>query len=502
LTPVIDMSPEESTPLNGNNSYGAFDTANDKEKSARRHSVNMHFQGSFWEDLIHFREGSIPHSMVIAIAIGISCGFAAYLYYEGLWGLLEFLWKTIPEKYVVGVWPEWAYPLYIPLMGYAMSLLVGLSVKFLGDPGDLAHVIECVHEKGYISVDHSIPMICASQFSILGGGSLGPEAPLVAIAAAISGFISRSVFHNCNRNIVRKHTLMGMAGALAAFFGCPLGGSLFALEVTSRLGMEYYEHAIEAIFCGEITLAVFRALTGLPISAIWEITPEKLDGAKPYEIVLGILIGLLGGFAAYLFAQFHEKVMSLFRYLNLMDDSRAVPRALLGGTVIIGLGLLVPHSMFWGEYEIDTIATLSPASTLTHVWPTTGATSFEMDSFWTCMVAGFAKLVAISWTVAGGYRGGFIFPLFAAGMAFGRAIVFIIPVIPIQLATLGMAAAINVSITRTALATPVILVYLSGESDCLAGVMASSLTALFVTSYMVRVAPVLSTLLSTLSCFC
>jgi H+/Cl- antiporter ClcA len=196
--------------------------------------------------------------MVIATAIGISCGVAAYLYYEGLWGLLEFLWKTIPEKYVIGVWPEWAYPFYIPLMGYAMSLLVGLSVKFLGDPGDLAHVIECVHEKGYIAIDHSLPMICASQFSILGGGSLGPEAPLVAIAAAISGFISRSVFHNCNRNIVRKHTLMGMAGALAAFFGCPLGGSLFALEVTSRLGMEYYEHAIEAIFCGEITLAVFR----------------------------------------------------------------------------------------------------------------------------------------------------------------------------------------------------------------------------------------------------
>jgi H+/Cl- antiporter ClcA len=35
---------------------------------------------------------------------------------------------------------------------------------------------------------------------------------------------------------------MGMAGALAAFFGCPLGGSLFALEVNSRFGVEYFEH--------------------------------------------------------------------------------------------------------------------------------------------------------------------------------------------------------------------------------------------------------------------
>ena len=36
----------------------------------------------------------------------------------------------------------------------------------------------------------------------------------------------------------------GMAGALAAFFGCPLGGSLFAMEVNSRFGIEYFEHTI------------------------------------------------------------------------------------------------------------------------------------------------------------------------------------------------------------------------------------------------------------------
>jgi H+/Cl- antiporter ClcA len=198
--------------------------------------VNLHFQGSFCQDLIRFRQGSLPHSMIVASFIGVSCGIAAYLYYELLWFALDYLWHVIPNNYVVGIWPEWAYPLYIPLLGYVMAILVGLSVRLLGDPGDLAYVVKCVHSKGYIDVDHSVPMIFASQFSILGGGSLGPEAPLVAISAAVSGFVSRNVLHNCSRNIVRKHTLMGMSGALAAFFGSPLGGSLFALEVTSRLG--------------------------------------------------------------------------------------------------------------------------------------------------------------------------------------------------------------------------------------------------------------------------
>jgi H+/Cl- antiporter ClcA len=248
-----ETSPEERTPLNGYGSVRPVMPPNKRQAESHcTHLINMHFQGSFLEDCVNFREGSLPHSIVIASAIGVACGFAAFVYYEALEMGLELVWRTIPETYVMDKWPEWAYPLYIPLIGYIMAISVGLSVKYLGDPGDLNHVIHSVHDQAYIDVDHSIPMVVASQFSILGGGSLGPEAPLVAICAGISGFVSRTVFKNCERNIVRKHTLMGMAGALAAFFGAPLGGSLFALEITSRLGLEYFEHAIEAIFCGEI----------------------------------------------------------------------------------------------------------------------------------------------------------------------------------------------------------------------------------------------------------
>ena len=480
---------EETTPLCSVNGYGALNGDGDIPDMKRReshtfHAVNIHFQGSFLDDCRNLREGSFPHSLVIASAIGISCGFAAFVYYELLYGLLDLLWTKIPETYIVGSWPEWAYPLYIPLVGFSMAVLVGLSVKLLGDPGDLNHVIHCVHEKAYIGVDHAIPMICASQFSILGGGSLGPEAPLVAICAGISGFVSRNLFGNCQRNIVRKHTLMGMSGALAAFFGSPLGGSLFALEVTSRLGLEYYEHAIESIFCGELTLAVFRTLAGLPIGPIWTITEPKLPTAEPYEVALGIFIGLAGAGLAFLFAKFNGKLMQMFDYFHLLESKNTIKRALLGATGIVFLGLLVPQTMFWGEFEIGTIITMGPAKSLPNVWPTTGVTGFEMNSFWTCVITGFAKLMAISFTVAGGYRGGFIFPLIAAGCAFGRAMELLFPAMPVQLVTLGMAAAMNVSITRTSLATPLILVYLSGEQFCLAGVVASSLTALIVTSYM------------------
>lgn len=145
---------------------------------------------------------------------------------------MEFIWHDFPNKYIVDVWPQWLYVMWIPIIGFSMAYCSGLTVKYLGEPGDLAYTIKCVHKKAFIGMDHVMPMVCASQFGILGGGSLGPEAPLVAICAALGGFVSRTVFKRTNKNIVRKHTLMGMAGALAAFFGSPLGGSMVRIRLS------------------------------------------------------------------------------------------------------------------------------------------------------------------------------------------------------------------------------------------------------------------------------
>lgn len=282
-----------------------------------------------------------------------------------------------------------------------------------------------------------------------------------------------------------------MAGALAAFFGCPLGGSLFAMEVNSRWGVEYFEHTIEAVFCGEVCLAVFRALAHLPIEPIWDFG-TKLEFATPIEICYGAGLGLIGGFVAALYAHFHWRVMELFGKMNLLDNSRAVYRAWAGASVILTLGMLIPHTMFWGEFEFQTIATMSSSSTLEHIWPTRGLLAFEMDSFGTTLLVGTAKLVAISLSVAGGYRGGYIFPLFAAAAALGRAVYYIFPFIPVQLCVLCLAAAVNVAVTRTSLATTIILTYLAGEPNALSSILAASLVSLFVTGYMPFIASQIS----------
>lgn len=440
---------------------------------------------SFYEDAINFSEGTIPQSIIVACVIGCVCGTVAYAYYYVLDYFLELVWTELPRRWIVNVWPERWYVLWIPLVSFTLSICCGLSVYYLGEPGDLAYTIQCIHEKGYKGTHHIVPMIAASQFTILAGASLGPEAPLVAICAATAGFISRSVFKQTNRNVVRKHTFMGMSGALAAFFGVPLGGSLFALEVASRFGVEYFEHLIESIFAGEVCVAVFRTLAGIPLEQIWRIAPTTFEQTEPYMILLGGAIGLLGAGVAFLWANFHWRLMGCFQALGLLDDENAyaVPRVLLGAAGVVGIGMLVPQTMFWGEWEVGVLATLSPASDLPHVWPTAGLIGFEMDSCINCLIVGVSKLVAISFTVAGGYRGGYIFPFFAAGAAFGRALCFVFPTLSPVIATLCFAAGINVAITRTALATSLILAFLSGEQFALPAILAASIVSLFATGY-------------------
>lgn len=66
------------------------------------------------------------------------------------------------------------------------------------------------------------------------------------------------------------------------------------------------------------------------------------------------------------------------------------------------------------------------------VW---GLDSFQQGHFSSglLILIAAAKLVAISVTVLAGFRGGFIFPIFLAGTAFGRGLAQVAPVVSLPL---------------------------------------------------------------------
>jgi len=202
-------------------------------------------------------------------------------------------------------------------------------------------------------------------------------------------------------------------------------------------------------------------------------------------VAIGAALGLFGAMMALIFTKFHFKVMEIFEYLNILDNEKVVWRSLLAAFVWIPIGMFVPHTLFWGETEFQQISMMAPSSYLTQAWPTHGLIDFEMDSCFKCFLVGFLKLITVSVSIAGGYRGGYIFPLFSAGAAFGKGLELLLPdALPITYACLCVAAGINVAITRTPLGTTVVLTSLAGEQNCISAILAASLVSYFATSSM------------------
>ena len=80
----------------------------------------------------------------------------------------------------------------------------------------------------------------------------------------------------------------------------------------------------------------------------------------------------------------------------------------LGGLLVGILGVLLPPTMFWGEFEINTIADNNRP--LPHIWPKGGVIGglepfYDGDyPWWLCLVLSLVKMIAISVSVLAGAR--------------------------------------------------------------------------------------------------
>ncbi|MEM9090342.1 MAG: chloride channel protein [Cyanobacteria bacterium P01_F01_bin.53] len=399
-------------------------------------------------------------TLLYAGIVGVVGGAVATIYYFVLENLLELVWETGRELITAGfpAWlPHWHYTWFVPTIG---GLGVGLCLFFLGLPGEMAVVIDRVHDAGRLEPKQTPGMIATSLVSITAGGSLGPEAPLVQINGSVGSWISEKL--NLTIENTRVMTFCGMGAALAAFFGDPIGGPLFALEIPHRRGLEYYEAIIPAMVAGICSFAVFRAGTGLEVGGIYNFGRfGDLPVLSWLNLVEGVGLGLAGALAGILF-------IGIFRAMNWMIqkiEHRHIVLALMGGLGIGWIAVLYPATLFFSEQQIET-QLLSRSASLGVV---------------TLLCLCLAKMLAICFTIHGGFRGGFIFPLFFAGASLGLAITFGIPAIHPTIAVLCCMAAINVAITKTPVSTTIILTVLS-DTTILPVIAIASFTSFLLTS--------------------
>lgn len=382
------------------------------------------------------RELGYQQMILCAAVIGIAGGLVASAYYYVLEACLHVVWHTLPdflEPYFPTGFPSWNYVWIATTIG---GFLVGLTLYLMGLPGEVALVVDKVHDPGRISMRQTPAMIVASLISITAGGSAGPEAPLVQINGSFGGWLGQKL--KLSLATMRVLTFCGMSAALGAFFGAPLGGALFALELPHRRGLEYYEAIVPAVLSAILSFFVFRFNTGLTIGGMYHFaTIPKLS---LMNLVQGAVLGSLGALVAVIFIVLFRSIGHLSKYI----EHRTILLATLGGLSIGLIALAFPQTLFFGEKEIELIVE-------------TGAT------FGTTMLLtiAFAKMLAVACTLHSGFRGGFIFPLFYIGAAVGLAISLAFPQVHPTIAMVCMMAAVNVAITKTPISTTVILSVLS-----------------------------------------
>ena len=346
--------------------------------------------------------------VILAILVGICVGIVDTIFGRGLLAISAFRGQyyryLLPVLPVAGLAIVWMYQRFSSLSLKGMTL-----------------VFEAGQKKREEIPLALVPLVMIGTWiTHLFGGSAGREGVAVQIGATLS--------HEAGRRLhIKEKTpvmlITGMAAGFGGLFQTPLAAVFFAMEVIVAGYVEY--DALLPALIASYTASTTSHLLGLEkfsvdVQEIWKIGDVKNAGIL---IVLGLAFGLTGRCFSVL----------LQKAKKLAGDKISNPLVRIGCLAIpLAIVLLALHSARYSGLGTNLITA-----------------SFDGDTIY-----GYdwiLKLFLTITTLAIGFQGGEVTPLFSIGASLGVVLGSALGVPPVVCASLGYAAVFG-SATNTVIA--------------------------------------------------
>lgn len=272
------------------------------------------------------------------------------------------------------------------------------------------------------------------------GGSAGREGTAVQMGGSIAAAFAR--IFKTDATMLRLLLMAGVAAGFGSVFGTPVAGAIFALEVLV-IGRLQYDALIPCFVASLVAHWVCMAW-GITHTH-YEVAAMELT-AMPDLLLLGkvaiaaVLLGLVG----MLFAQSCHKLGDGFRRWI----KEPILRPAVGGTLVIGLFFIAGTPDYLG---LGTLAGREGAITLPGIFS-------DGDVPHSAWLWKFAFTVV---TLAAGFKGGEVTPLFFIGAALGNSLAIWMGA-PIDLMCAIGLVAIFAAATNTPIASTILGIELFG----------------------------------------
>ena len=355
------------------------------------------------------------------VLLGALIGVPAALLAVGFLGLVHYLqhwvWTDLPDALGYDS-PPWYLILLLPVVGAAIVAVARTRL-----PGDGGHSpLDGIGGGPPVPLAHAPGIALAAVATLVFGGVLGPEAPLIALGAVV-GMAVQSFM----RVDAREGAVLSTAGsfsAISALFGGPIVAGVLMMEgaVGMSAALAVLLPGFVAAAVGYVIIVGFGDWGGLDVPGLAVPDLPPYEGTHVRDLLLAVVVGLVAAVAVAV-------VHALARRLEGEGRARlGLTRLLLGGGAAVGLLALTADGLGADSQDVLFSGQASVPSLVAE------------DSTKIIVILLVAKGIAYAVSLGCGFRGGPVFPAIFLGIGLATFAVAWFDVSPTWAIAVGAAA--------------------------------------------------------------